>query len=611
MTKMGLLVASLVFLFVLAFRGAASTSFYSRLALCPNGCSCSLFNTSLYVNCWKYWKSWYYHYADNKLLSKQLDSLLSSNQTYGYLTWLNITLTPLTHVPRSVCRLTTLTQLHLVCNRFNRLPDNCLNNLTALSLTSLSVFWNITELQDGLFDGLGKLKTLSLTNNGITELQNGLFDGLPTLETLHISDNDISSISSRVFNKLSNLKTLGLSHNGITELENGLFDGPHELKMLDLSFNEISLIGLHVFEGHSNLEALLLSHNNITELQDRLFDGLHKLQTLDVSHNDISSIGLRVFHGLSNTKTLNLSYNEITKLENGLFDRLNSLETLDLHHNYIWSIGSRVFGSSAALSSLRHVDMSRNNVYTLDSWPVYMGINRSVTIDLSHNHIHRFTDLMWWRYNCNVRTLHASLLIFYDYGIRISDIFREWDMTLSTTWCVKKRTDIITCVYLECDCVNLVTFNFPWWWLMLDYAINTSLLRPLILYKDDTFPLNQFVCELTERCPSGCRCVHRPANATLHISCSNTNLTDLPLELPTPKSYPKYILDLSNNRLLRRLEHRDYFANTSILDVSNSNIQQVESEDVWKAILKIPQLNLYGNKLMSLPQSVVSLNVTK
>jgi len=149
------------------------------------------------------------------------------------------------------------------------------------------------------------------------------------------------------------------------------------------------------------------------------------------------------------------------------------------------------------------------------------------------------------------------------------------------------------------------------WWLLRGHTVNdVSRASPLILNQGNTVPLEQFVCELTERCPSGCRCVHRPSNAILHIYCSNTNRTVLPLELPIPKTYPKYILDFSNNRLLHSLEHRDYFANTSVLDVSNSGIQQVESADVWKAILKIPQLNLYGNNLSSLPQSIVSLNVT-
>jgi len=165
---------------------------------------------------------------------------------------------------------------------------------------------------------------------------------------------------------------------------------------------------------------------------------------------------------------------------------------------------------------------------------------------------------------------------------------------------------------LECDCIDFRLFKIilPTHSSLLNRVFCNS---PATVYSRQvsTIPLDQFVCELTERCSSGCRCVHRPANATLHIYCSNANLTVLPLELPElPKSYTKYKLDFSNNRLLRRLEHRDYFVNTSVLDVSNSNIQQVDSTTEWKVIFKIPVLNFYGNKLTSFPQSIVSLNIT-
>jgi len=590
-----------------------------------------LVNVSLQVNCWRSWQT-----VDSEQLSEQLVSLLSSrpNLTFGHL-WIRHT--SLTHVPRFVCRLTTLTQLSLDNNRLTRLPDNCLTNLTAL--TSLVAWSNsITELQVGLFGGARELTLLDLSFNRITELRDGLFDGLRQLETLHLFYNRISSIGLRVFGGLSNLKTLTLSYNSIGELENGIFDGLYKLEILNIRHNYIASIGSRVFNRLFNLKTLCLSYNRITKLQDRLFDrlynlvamqlsynlitelrdklfgGLHKLETLNISHNHIPSIGSRVFNRLFNLTTLALSYNGIAELQNGLFDGLHTLETLYIHHNDISSIGSRVFGSSATQSSLTYVDMSWNYIQTLDSWPIYMGIDRNVTIDLSYNHIRRFANVMRWKDNCGMRKVHVSLLVVYDDIITISDLFRGWNITLSTTWCVQVQTHsymtTATCVYLECDCVDFVRFNLQWR-LPYDYTVSyISRVRPLILKQNNTVHLEQFVCELNERCPSGCRCVHRPANATLHIYCSNTNLTALPLELPIPKSYTKYKLDFSNNLLLRRLEHRDYFVNTSILDVSNSDIQQVESADVWKDILKIPQLNLYGNKLTSLPQSTVSLNVT-
>jgi len=117
-----------------------------------------------------------------------------------------------------------------------------------------------------------------------------------------------------------------------------------------------------------------------------------------------------------------------------------------------------------------------------------------------------------------------------------------------------------------------------------------------------------FVCELVERCPVGCTCFHRPANATLHIYCSNKNLTVLPLEVPElPYSRTKYKLDFSNNKLLHRLEHRDYFVNTSILDLSDCSVDDVSD---WEKIVQIPVINLSGNKILSLPLTFLSINIT-
>ena len=60
----------------------------------------------------------------------------------------------------------------------------------------------------------------------------------------------------------------------------------------------------------------------------------------------------------------------------------------------------------------------------------------------------------------------------------------------------------------------------------------------------------------------------------------------------------QYKLDFSNNKLLCRLEYRDYFVNTSILDVSNCSVDDISD---WKETVNIPDINLYGNKLTSLP----------
>jgi len=181
----------LTFVVMLAVLSTAGT--FNHEHLCPSGCECigGTINFSLTVDC---------HGdpdIDRGQLSQQIDSLLSSNLSYGHVTWLSITGTPLTRVPPSVCRLTALTQLHLDHNRLTRLPDNCLSNLTALT-------------------------SLTASNNAIAELQDGLFDGLGKLVTLNVSKNQLSSIGLRVFNgsaMLTSLKEVLLNYNRLHKLE--------------------------------------------------------------------------------------------------------------------------------------------------------------------------------------------------------------------------------------------------------------------------------------------------------------------------------------------------------------------------------------------------------
>jgi len=401
--------------------------------LCPKGCRCTggFPATSLTVDCQTNVN------VSREQLTEQLDSLLSSNLTYGRLRSLTIANTSLTSVPRSVCRLTTLTQLNLDSNQLTRLPDNCLSNLGAL--TSFSA-----------------------------------------------------------------------------------------------------------------------CDNHITELQDGVFDGLHKLKKLMLSHNLIMSIGLRVFH------------------------------------------------CPVRLTRLTVVDLSYNGIQSLEPWPVYLGqngqFNRKTLIQLDYNNISTFSNIMGCELYCNMKAVYVNLRLGYNQIRHLSDLLHGWNINITEAICIffrnmhyKTSSSIsLRWNYMDCDCVDFDIYKMilPQTRrrrekLLTDVFCNS----PDSLYDDRmiTVNLDQFVCELTERCPAGCRCVHCPANATLHVHCSDTNLTVLPFELPKlPKSNTKNKIDFSNNRGLHRLEHRTYFVNTSTLDVSNCNLDAVDFQ-MWKDLtIKYP-----------------------
>ena len=416
--------------------------------MCPSNCTCTTGGVKpdhrkLVVDC--------HEHPDvhDELLSAQLDSLLSSNLTYGRLKELRIISSPLTRVPRSVCRLTTLTALHLKNNRLTRLPDRCLGNLTALSL-------------------------------------------------------------------------------------------------------------------------ICASDNLVATLQDGVFDGLDKLATLKLGDNRISSIGLRVFD------------------------------------------------SSARLTNLTYVDLHDNRLATLEPWPYFVGVNerrsgKHAYVSVGGNNITSFTNKMGLRLRCGMKKMRLLLKVTDNQIRHISDWLRGRKIDLLAAVCMVFKSSILQLDGnpLICDCVDFIFYS------ILSYSTSRSgFLTGTLCNKPDSLfdrrvlsvPLDQFVCEVSDYCPHGCRCVHRPANSTLHVYCSNANLTVLPRQLPElPKSYTEYKLDFSKNRLLGRLEHRDYFVNASILDASNCGIRTVDS---WTDVFTMKYAYLHGNRLASLPRSVATLNVS-
>ena len=306
------------------------------------------------------------------------------------------------------------------------------------------------------------------------------------------------------------------------------------------------------------------------------------------------------------------------ELQDGVFEGLCKLAWLDLSYNRISSIGLGVFNNSAMLTSLRGVYLQYNRIASLEPWPLRIGwtvnAHNKVPIDLSHNNISAFANRMGWKAKCDV-TVHIDLNLGFIPIKHISDVLRGWNISIDTTLCLNKQPPAASHfsfhgIYMHCDCVDfnvIKMIRFAHHTLIQNiYCKNPSDFNNMVMH---TVPLNDLVCELKESCPSACRCVHRPANATLHVYCSNTNITVLPFELPElPKSYTKYKLNFSNNRFLRRLEYRDYFVNTSILDVSNCNL---DSSDfvMWMKLANITQVFLAGNRLQSLPSSVASVSL--
>jgi len=125
-------------------------------------------------------------------------------------------------------------------------------------------------------------------------------------------------------------------------------------------------------------------------------------------------------------------------------------------------------------------------------------------------------------------------------------------------------------------------------------------------------PLDRFVCEVTELCPSGCSCVKRPYNHSFDVSCPPAALSSLPRHLPNPNAppprYGRFDLRFGGSNMTS-VDHRDYLVDTVRLDVSNSQIETV-SDEAWRSLQRVDRVDLSGNRLVTLPRLLQTENVS-
>jgi len=412
--------------------------------------------------------------------------------------------------------------------------------------------------------------------------------------------------------------------------------GPSEVDDKNLSHQLDVLLSSDHFLEH--LTSLNITNSPLTRVPASVCNLLN-LSSLNLNRNSITELPDNCFTNLTKLVTLSVSSNSIVGLQDGLFDGLQSLVTLDLKFNHIAFIGLRLFSNSSDLTSLRLVDMGYNRLTSLEPWPYYRGIlgNKTsrVTIHLNNNLISNFTNRLKFELRCGMKPAYGYLNLNYNKIIHIMDIANGWnvDNIYPTLFCLYHhdqthtltKISVATGIYggsYDCDCTDFPIYRIVQFQPLNNIldgvrCSNAKFYSPGGQAKYVTsIHLIEFVCEIRDRCPSSCRCVYRPANATLHVYCSAANLSSLPLELPPlPKSYVRYKLEFSSNKLLRRLEGRPYFVNTSILDVSNCAISVVDT-NAWREIAKMqpsvvsPHVYLQNNKIKSLPFEVTDINIT-
>ncbi|XP_047518359.1 toll-like receptor 7 [Pieris napi] len=120
---------------------------------------------------------------------------------------------------------------------------------------------NIKELQNHVFIGRQKMRSLYVNNSNVDSIQNRTFGGLTALEILHLGNNKLKELKGYEFQQLNSLKELFLQNNLISHIANISFLSLKSLEMLRLDGNRLVDFDVWSFSNSPHLKALSLGNN--------------------------------------------------------------------------------------------------------------------------------------------------------------------------------------------------------------------------------------------------------------------------------------------------------------------------------------------------------------
>lgn len=289
-----------------------------------------------------------------------------------------------------------LVSLDLSENKMSHFPllpqNNILEYLDASRNRIQSV--NVTEspeTRSKVF--LTRLKYLDLSYNQLRSLPESFFYCMLSLRVLKVSNNCIGSFSVTTGLALNTVRILDLSYNHLQSLTFGR-NTVKSLGELLLQGNNLATVDPQIFQGLPNLKHLQLQQNNLEicasghqEPADCVsFASIPNLTFLNLSENNLQTVPANAF---ANTPLSRLDLSQNLGLdmdERSLSGLENSLVHLRLRDSNI----SRLNTDLSSLRSLKHIDLSANQLTSLPVWNKESSIeslnlqnNNLVTLDSS------------------------------------------------------------------------------------------------------------------------------------------------------------------------------------------------------------------------------------
>ena len=354
-----------------------------------------------------------------------------------------------------------------------------------------------------------------------------------------------------------------------------------------------------------------LSRNTIHTITNNSFDYFPTLKVLNISHNNISKIELGVLIYLRNMNIFDASYNSLIYVNDNLFTGLININAIRLDNNEIYDIGATAFHSEMAY--LEDVNMSHNRLTAMEPWPFIPIRGQSIDgtnldFDVTYNEIEFFTNKMSWTYNLKDNFNSFNIMLQHNKLKRIdSDVLRMYNPYYSGDLITEYATYQfnVSINPFVCDCEMYEIAEAMHTSIFENVRIEENRIRcgtPDHLAGQDfmhDIALDQFVCNITQDCPTGCFCQERPLSSELFVDCTHANLAELPQTLPIPK-YGNISLHLDSNHI-SELNFRPYMASVRNLTISNNYLVFANSS-VFNSKLK--HLDISGNRLQFIPKSI-------
>ncbi|KAG7496006.1 volume-regulated anion channel subunit LRRC8A [Solea senegalensis] len=269
---------------------------------------------------------------------------------------LHVTFIDNKEIPRWICSLKNLSELHLTGN-LGSAEFRDLNMLKVLYLKN-----NLTTLPQAVINMGEHLYRLCIQNNG-TKLENvSSLKKMVNLMWLELVACNLDPIPSSIAS-LHKLQELDLKDNNLTSIEAIVsFQSLKYLVCLKLWHNNIAHIPVQI-GTLVRLQRLYLNNNKIEEMSQSLFC-CQNLRLLDLSHNKLTSIDANI-GDLKHLRHFAVTANMIETLPPELF-KCKKLHTLNLGNNLLETLPSSI----SELTALCKLELREN---LLSSLPVELG----------------------------------------------------------------------------------------------------------------------------------------------------------------------------------------------------------------------------------------------